>query len=71
MVERQNMRGFYSKGLYEGGAQERALAGQYRSWAKASKAQWPKVARMLERIAKSWEGQAKLEDERAEQRKIR
>jgi hypothetical protein len=53
MIERLNMRGVYTKALYEGGAQERALAKQYREWADVSRARWPRMARVLEAIARS------------------
>jgi hypothetical protein len=45
VTERINMRGVYTKDLYEGGIQERALASQYRSWADISRAQWPRMGR--------------------------
>jgi hypothetical protein len=37
MIERYNMRGVYSKALYEDGAKERALADQYKAWAAYSR----------------------------------
>ena len=43
IFERYNMRGVYSKALYEGGAKERALADQYREWAACSRPRWPKL----------------------------
>ena len=70
MTERFNMRGAYSKALYEGGKQERALAGRYRSWAKTA-ASWPRTAALLERIAQGWEADARREDTRAEQDRLR
>jgi len=69
MIERHNMRGVYSKALYEGGAQERGLAKQYRGWADISRARWPRTARVLEAIAEDWEASARQEDARAEQDK--
>jgi hypothetical protein len=69
-VERYNMRGVYNKALYEGGDQERALAGQYRGWADISRTQWPRMARVLETIAKGWEAEACREDAKAEQDKL-
>ena len=70
IIERHNMRGFYSKALYEGGAQERALAGEYRGWAKIAWASWPRMTRVLEDIAQSWEEYADREDVEAEQDKL-
>ena len=71
MIGRRNMRGVYMKDLYEGGAQERSLAGQYRAWAEISRVRWPRMARVLDEIAESWEGDARREDIRAEQEKWR
>jgi hypothetical protein len=70
ITERHNMRGFYTKALYEGGAQERALARQYREWADVSRVHWPRMAQVLEAIAQSWEEHARQEDVRAEQEKL-
>jgi hypothetical protein len=70
MVERFNMRGVYTKAMYEGGAQERVLASQYRDWADISRARWPRIARILEMIAQNWEKDARREDEWAEQEKL-
>ncbi len=69
-TERFNMRGAYSKEVYEGGVQERELAKKYRAWVEAC-SEWPRTYRLLQSIAKSWEQDAKREDERAEQMKIR
>lgn len=70
IIRRHNMRGIYSKALYEGGAQERALAGQYRSWADLSRTRWPRMARVLDGIAQNWEEHARREDIEAEQEKL-
>jgi hypothetical protein len=69
-IERRNMRGIYTKALYEGGAQERTLARQYREWAVVSRVHWPRMTRVLEAIARSWEEHARQEDVRAEQEKL-
>lgn len=70
MIERYNMRGVFTKSLYEGGAQERDLASQYRGWADISRSQWPRMAGVLETIAQDWENQARREDMKAEQDKL-
>ena len=70
MTERHNMRGVYTKALYEGGAQERELAKQYQKWAEISRAHWPRTASVLETIARDYEGEARREDSRAEQNKL-
>jgi hypothetical protein len=69
-VKRHNMRGVYAKSLDEGGAQERALAREYRDWADVSRNRWPRVARVLERIAKGWEEVGRSEDVDAAQREL-
>lgn len=61
-----NKRGVTRRGLYDGGAQERGLASEYRSWAGALKFEWPRTASLLERIARSFEETAKYHDEHAE-----
>jgi hypothetical protein len=70
MIERVNMRGVYTKDPFEGGAQERDLATQCRDWAAVSRARWPRVARALEAMARSWEERAQGEDMEAEKRKL-
>lgn len=70
MIERFNMRGTYSKQLFEGGNQERALASQYLAWAETSRPRWPRMAHVLELIAKDWEADAHREDINAEQDKM-
>ncbi|MBX4974331.1 hypothetical protein HJB73_12880 [Rhizobium lentis] len=70
VTERRNMRGVYSKSLYEGGKQEREIAQRYRHWSQATAA-FPATSMMLERIAEGYERDAVLEDERAELDKLR
>jgi hypothetical protein len=64
------MRGTVSKAVYEGGEQERMFAAQYRDWAEKSM-RWPRVHRLLLSMSEEWENDAKREDDRAEQNKIR
>jgi hypothetical protein len=70
IIERQNMRGVYSKALYEGGDQERVLAEEARSWARDA-AGFPRTRAILTRIADGWDAQASAEDTRAKQDKLR
>ena len=70
MIERFNMRGVYSKPMFEGGVQERELAQRYREWAQAN-ASFPRTKTMLTTIAKRWEADAKREDDQAERDKLR
>jgi hypothetical protein len=69
-IERFNMQGVQSRGLYEGGGLERAKASQARECAKVTRA-WPRTSSLLERIAKSWDHHAQEEDERARHDEIR
>lgn len=68
-IERFNMRGVYSKGALEGGAQERELADRYRQWGQQATA--PRTSAMLGRISAEWEQRARQEDVEAEKRKLK
>lgn len=70
IIERFNMRGVFSKQIGEGGDQERALARQSREWADAS-SEFLRTSAMLERIAQSWDADAKRSDTEAEQQALR
>ncbi len=70
MTERYNMRGTYTKSLYEGGKQERDIARQYKEWSQTT-SKFPRTSLMLGRIAESYERDAVNEDERAELDKLR
>ncbi|HTR48617.1 MAG TPA: hypothetical protein VMM16_14640 [Verrucomicrobiae bacterium] len=65
-IERFNMRGAFTKAMYEGGGQERGLAAQAADWAKAA-AQWPRAQSMLLRLSETWTESARQADERARQ----
>jgi hypothetical protein len=67
-IERFNMRGVYSKALFEGGKQERGFSVQYREWA-AKCDSWPRTQKTLRQIAEEWVRHAEWED--AETRKDR
>lgn len=54
--------------LYEGGAQERALADALRADARRIQAQWPRTARSLRDLAKVYETDARQHDQEAERR---
>ncbi|WP_203310064.1 hypothetical protein [Sphingomonas beigongshangi] len=70
MIERLNMRGVYTKVMFEGGPQERDLAARYRSWARAHAAS-PRTCAMLTAIARRWDEDAKRADTEAEQDRLR
>ncbi len=67
-VETFNSRGVYSKALYEGGKQERALEDKYRNFAR--KIGEPRTSAMLHKIADRYARDAADEDLRAEHDKI-
>ena len=61
-----DLRGEIARGPFEGGKQERDIARRYLAWAEQVDAQWPRTGRVLRRLARSYERDAALEDERAE-----
>jgi hypothetical protein len=69
-VERLNMRGAFTKAMYEGGKQESGLAEEARVWAKAA-GSWPRTHAMLLDLARIWKAKAEGEDQRAQQDKMR
>lgn len=66
VIGRLNSRGVTSRGVYEGGNQERTLAAIYRSGSNSTKATWPRTSRALRAIAESYERDANREDLKAE-----
>lgn len=69
-IERQNMRGVFSKSIGEGGAQERAFAETTRKWAEIASG-YPRTMAMLFDLAKSWAADAEREDVRAAKDKLK
>lgn len=61
-----NKRGVTSRGVTEGGAQEYELADRYAKWADASKAQWPKTARVLRDLSEGYRREGQQNDEEAQ-----
>lgn len=66
IIGRLNSRGVTTRGVYDGGQQERDEAKQYREWSGAVRAKWPRTSRILRDIADSYERDARREDIRAE-----
>ena len=62
-----NGRGATSRGMTDGGAQERDLAARYRRDADAVAFEWHRTAAVLGQIAKHYEDQARRFDDQAEQ----
>jgi hypothetical protein len=63
-----NQRGVTTRGMNDGGEQERELVKKYRAYAEKCKVAWPRTALALRRIAEYYEVQAKWQDEHAEAR---
>lgn len=63
-----NQRGVTSRGMKDGGEQERALVKNYLAYAEKCKVLWPRAALALRRIAEGYEADAKWQDEHAEAR---
>ena len=68
--ERFNMRGPHARALYGGGGPEREMAEKVREWSRKTQA-WPRTRAMLERLAKSWDRIAEVQDERSKQDRMR
>lgn len=69
-IERFNMRGAYARAMYGGGAPERAKAEEVREWIGKTQA-WPRTIAMLEKMARSWDLTAEMQDERSKQDSMR
>jgi hypothetical protein len=63
-----NQRGVTTRGLNDGGAQERDLVRNYRGYADRYKVAWPRTALVLRRIVDYYEAHAKWQDARVEAR---
>ncbi|MDX2245250.1 MAG: hypothetical protein SF052_00625 [Bacteroidia bacterium] len=61
-----NKRGTFSKDAFEGGEQERQLARKFRAYSKEICLRFPNVSQTLEKLAQSYDRQAKDEDNIAE-----
>jgi len=61
-IEVCNSRGVTSRGITDGGKQERELAEKYKGMSDAVKAKWPRTGAILRSIARYYEDQAKRED---------
>jgi len=61
-IEIYNSRGVTSRGLMDGGKQERDLAQRYKAMSDSVKNKWPRTGVMLKSIAESYENEAKGHD---------
>ncbi|MEV5147441.1 hypothetical protein AB0L14_24315 [Streptomyces sp. NPDC052727] len=62
-----NKRGVTSRGLLDGGVQESELAQSFREQAERARP-WPRTRKLLNRLAESYEADARREDQEAERR---
>lgn len=69
-IECFNKRGAHSRGINEGGGQERELAARYQHWSDELP-HFPRVSAMLLSVADGWRAHAKREDVEAEQGKMK
>lgn len=69
IIGTRNKRGVTSRGMWDGGEQERDLANHYRNFAEKLHLSQPNVANLLEQIARSYEQDGKREDTEANLRK--
>lgn len=67
-IGRYNQRGVHSRGLLDGGAQERTLEADYRAWASQIASKWPRTARILRGIADDYAHEAEHHDADSERR---
>ena len=63
---KNNLRGVTTRGVFDGGAQEKSLADKYRQDAAKIGARWPYTAQLLRELATSYEVAAAREDQRAD-----
>jgi transcriptional regulator with XRE-family HTH domain len=66
LVGLHNSRGVTTRGMLDGGLQERNIASSYNKWAEATKLEYPRTSAMLREIARSYESSAQTFDEHAE-----
>jgi len=65
-VAKMNQLGVTSRGVYDGGAQERALAETYRASADRLRGRWPRAGALLDALSRSYRDDARREDRSAE-----
>ncbi|MFC8797279.1 helix-turn-helix domain-containing protein [Promicromonospora sp. NPDC057138] len=65
-IGRTNQRGVTSRGMFDGGDQERTLEQEYRDMAARISTKWPRTARVLRGIADNYQREASRNDAEAE-----
>ena len=66
IIRVHNNRGATSRGMTDGGIQERELAQRYHAFARETALEWPRTSAVLARIAKDYEEEGLRHDEDAE-----
>ncbi len=69
-IERFNKRGVTTRGMDDGGQQERDLADKYAAWAAAAKP-WPRTQKLLKAMEATWRHDAEREDREVRLRNAR
>ena len=62
VIGKRNERGVTTRGVEEGGDQERELAAKYRRWAQLRRVDYPFMSSVINRIAEWYDNDAKRED---------
>ncbi|OYX76163.1 MAG: hypothetical protein B7Y77_02655, partial [Bradyrhizobium sp. 35-63-5] len=63
-----NKRGATWRDPSAGGAPERSLSGQYKSWAREMELEWPRTSAILEQVARMYENHGRAMDDDSERR---
>ncbi|MBB4245238.1 helix-turn-helix domain-containing protein [Rhizobium tropici] len=66
MIGRRNLRGVTTRLPRDGGAQEHDLARTFSEWSRATALEWPRTSAVLEKIATSYDYEARSHDNDAE-----
>jgi hypothetical protein len=65
-TNRMNQRGVHGRTIYAGGDQERDIAARYREHADKVRNRWPRTGHILESLARTYDNDARREDDDAE-----
>ncbi|MDE2937376.1 MAG: hypothetical protein OXR67_00430 [Chloroflexota bacterium] len=66
VIGKSNLRGTTSRGLFDGGVQERSLSDKYREDAAKTAARWPFTASLLRRLAAGYKAEGRFHDQQAD-----
>jgi hypothetical protein len=65
-IARMNQRGVTTRGVYDGGGQERKIAERYATSADQVRDRWPRTGALLDKLSKSYRDDARREDRSAD-----